>query len=81
MRCPVCGGEATMLPGALTIDELECLDGAMHGVCDKEIARRLGIGEETVHSRLLHAYHKLGVDNRTSAVVVCLKLGLLSLGD
>jgi len=44
---------------------LHCLCG---GLSDKEIAASLGISDETVHVHLRHAFHKLGVHDRTAAV-------------
>ena len=42
-----------------------------------EIARTLYIGEATVKTHLLHAFEKLGVNDRTRAVTRAMELGLL----
>jgi len=40
-------------------------------------ARRLLIGERTVHKHLQHLYAKLGVTDRLSAVLTAQRLGIL----
>lgn len=42
------------------------------GMGDKEVARRLGIGETTVRTYLQRFYLRAGVHSRTAAVVVLL---------
>jgi DNA-binding NarL/FixJ family response regulator len=48
-------------------------------ISNREIARKLHIGEATVKSHLLHVFGKLGVDDRTHAVTVALERGVLRL--
>ena len=47
------------------------------GHSNKQIGARLGIGEATVKTHLLHAFEKLGVNDRTRAVTRAMELGLL----
>ena len=47
------------------------------GRSNPEIAKALYIGEATVKTHLLHAFEKLGVNDRTRAVTRAMELGLL----
>ncbi|HEX2913288.1 MAG TPA: response regulator transcription factor [Chloroflexia bacterium] len=58
--------------------ELEVLKGVALGQNNREIAESLIVGEETVRTHLKSAFRKLGVNDRTQAVVVALKNGLIS---
>jgi DNA-binding NarL/FixJ family response regulator len=49
------------------------------GLTNRAIGRRLSISEATVKTHLVHAFGKLGVDDRTAAVTVALERGLLAL--
>jgi len=63
----------------LSVRELEVLSLVARGLSNKEIARRLKISEATVKTHLLHAFSKLGVDDRTAAVTAALERGILRL--
>lgn len=63
----------------LSMRELEVLSLVAKGFSNKEIARQLKISEATVKTHLLHAFGKLGVDDRTAAVTVALERGILRL--
>jgi len=63
----------------LSMRELEVLSLVAKGFSNKEVARRLKISEATVKTHLLHAFGKLGVDDRTAAVTVALERGILRL--
>ena len=62
---------------APTPRELEVLGGVARGLSNAEIGRELFIGEATVKTHLQRVFAKLGVDDRTHAVTVALKRGLL----
>ncbi|MNL41942.1 Transcriptional regulatory protein DegU [compost metagenome] len=47
------------------------------GLENREIACRLSISDKTVKNHLARTYQKLNVSNRTQAVTVCQKLGML----
>ena len=64
---------------SLSVRELEVLSLVAKGFSNKEIARKLKISEATVKTHLLHAFAKLGVDDRTAAVTVALERGILRL--
>jgi len=63
----------------LSVRELEVLALVAKGLSNKEIARKLKISEATVKTHLLHAFEKLGVDDRTAAVTAALERGILRL--
>ncbi len=62
---------------APTVRELEVLRGVARGLTNAEIGRELFIGEATVKTHLLRVFAKLGVDDRTRAVLVAVERGLL----
>ncbi len=62
---------------APTPRELEVLGGVARGLTNAEIGRELFIGEATVKTHLLRVFAKLGVDDRTHAVTVALRRGLI----
>ncbi|KAB8195876.1 response regulator [Nonomuraea phyllanthi] len=61
----------------LSAREREVLELVAEGLTNAEIGRRLYIGEATVKTYLLRVYGKLGVSDRTSAVLAALDLGLV----
>ena len=68
---------ASVAPPALSPREHEVLALVAEGRSNPEIARSLYIGEATVKTHLLHAFEKLGVNDRTRAVTRAMELGLL----
>jgi DNA-binding NarL/FixJ family response regulator len=64
-------------PESPTARELEVLAGVARGLTNAEIGRELFIGEATVKTHLLRVFAKLGVDDRTRAVLVAVERGLL----
>ena len=62
---------------APTARELQVLSGVARGLTNAEIGRELFIGEATVKTHLLRVFAKLGVDERTRAVMVAVERGLL----
>jgi DNA-binding NarL/FixJ family response regulator len=61
----------------LTTRELEVLALVRDGKTNAEVGQALFIGEATVKTHLLHAFAKLGVDDRTAAVTTAIARGLL----
>lgn len=63
----------------LTERELEVLNHLAKGWSNKEIAAAIGRTDATVKVHVLHILEKLGVDDRTGAVTVALKRGIIHL--
>jgi DNA-binding NarL/FixJ family response regulator len=63
----------------LSSRELEVLQLVAEGDSNSEIAGRLHISQATVKSHLIHIFGKLGVSDRTAAVTVALRRGILRL--
>ena len=51
------------------------------GMSNKEIGRALWIGETTVKTHVSHILRKLGQADRTQAVIIAVKAGLVKLED
>lgn len=65
------------LPEALTTREIEILRSLAEGLENKEIASRLGISEHTVKFHVASILGKLGVSNRTEAVMSGIRHGIV----
>ncbi len=66
---------------ALSERELDVMRLVAGGATNAEAARQLRISQATVKSHLVHTFQKLGVPDRTSAVISLLKRGDLSLEE
>jgi DNA-binding NarL/FixJ family response regulator len=64
---------------ALTSREIEVLALVARGSSNADVAASLFISEATVKTHLLHIFGKLGVDDRTAAVVSALERGIIAL--
>jgi LuxR family maltose regulon positive regulatory protein len=64
--------------GTLSARETDILRLISHGMSNKEIARSLDIGPETVKTHLKSVFTKLGVERRAQAVSRAQTLGLVS---
>jgi DNA-binding NarL/FixJ family response regulator len=62
---------------ALTAREIEIIALVAEGLRNREIGTQLGVSEETVGVHLRNIFSKLDVSDRTSAVNVCLRRGIL----
>src|SRR4026208_448104 len=63
----------------LTAREVEVLELLAEGLLNKSIATRLGISDQTVKFHVASICGKLGAANRTQAVRVAVRRGLISL--
>lgn len=68
-----------VMQNALTSREVDVLHGLSAGTGNKGIAAELGISEETVRGHMKSVFQKLNANNRTQAVVIAMKRGLLSI--
>lgn len=73
------GLEVDSLIEELTNRELETLELLAEGLANKQIALELGISEHTVKFHVSSIYTKLDASNRTEAVRIGARLGLISL--
>ena len=69
--------ERAIAGAALSVREVEVLKWIAAGKSNKEIAALLFVSEGTVKTHVLNIHHKLGVDDRTEAVVVAIRRGIL----
>lgn len=67
------------LPEPLTAREIEVLDLVAEGCSNKAIAERLRISDQTVKFHLASIIGKLGASNRTEAVRLAVRAGLITL--
>jgi NarL family two-component system response regulator LiaR len=65
----------------LTVRELDVLRQLAIGCQNREIAEKLGIGDETVKTHISNVLAKLQVENRSLAIVQALTRGLVSLDE
>jgi len=63
----------------LTPREVEILDCVAQGNSNKEIAKQLGISDQTVKNHITSILRKLAVNDRTQAVIYALRHGWISL--
>jgi len=66
---------------ALTARELSILSALAQGWENKRIANTLGISAETVKSHVARIFEKIGARNRTEAIHIALRRGLVRLED
>jgi len=65
--------------GVVTKSELRVLASLVQGHSNKQIAEEIFVSEKTVKNHLNHLFKKLGVKNRTEAVVKAIERGLVSM--
>jgi DNA-binding NarL/FixJ family response regulator len=64
-------------PAGLTPRELEVLREVADGCTNRRVASRLGVSEDTIKTHLSRAMEKLGASDRTHAIAILLRRGLL----
>ncbi|MGI5322035.1 response regulator [Actinomadura nitritigenes] len=71
------GAGAASAPAVLSAREAEVLALVARGLTNAEIGARLFIGQATVKTHLLRVFAKLGVSDRTAAVMAAIERGVL----
>jgi DNA-binding NarL/FixJ family response regulator len=79
IAAPNAGREESGLVETLTIRETEVLELLAEGLSNKAIAARLGISDQTVKFHVASIGGKLGAANRTDAVRLAVRRGLIAL--
>jgi DNA-binding NarL/FixJ family response regulator len=74
-------GEQEIVPESLSNREREVLILTSKGLSSKETAARLFISERTVQTHLASVYDKLGARNKTEAMLLALKYGVMTLEE
>ena len=74
-------GEQDFIPEQLSVREREVLLLAARGLSSKEVAKKLFISERTVQTHLASIYDKLGSRNKTEALLLALKYGVVTLEE
>lgn len=73
---PGTGGEPDV--ALLTLRQLEVLSRLCQGKTNKQIATELGLSEKTVKAHVTAIFKVLGVVNRTQAVLVARRIGMIT---
>jgi DNA-binding NarL/FixJ family response regulator len=63
----------------LTVREIDVLESIALGFSNKEIAVHINVSESTIKARVKEVLAKLGVNDRTAAVTVALRRGIIHL--
>jgi DNA-binding NarL/FixJ family response regulator len=63
----------------LTVREIDVLQHVASGNRNRDIAERLSISEETVKVHVKHILEKLGANDRTAAVAIAVRRGIIQL--
>ncbi len=66
------------LPAQLSPRELDVLQMLSRGLSNKEIGSELGVAEGTVKIHITNIFTKLGVSDRTKALLVAIKRGIVN---
>ena len=74
------GGDA-FVPEPISPREREVLVQAAQGLSSKEIAAKLYISERTVQTHLASIYDKVGAKNKTEAMLLALRYGLVTMEE
>jgi len=69
--------QAALRIGELTPQQFRVLGMLGSGLLNKQIAHELGVSEATIKAHVTAVMKKLGVNNRTQAVLVATRLGVL----
>jgi len=79
LDCQGVGPQQASLGRSLSAREVQVLRFIMEGHSNKEIASMLFVSPDTVKAHLKRVFTKLGVKDRTTAVIQALRFGILHL--
>ena len=74
-------GSDNFAPEPVSVREREVLLLAARGLSGKEIAAKLYISERTVQTHLASIYDKLGAKNKTEAMLLAIKYGIVTIEE
>jgi DNA-binding NarL/FixJ family response regulator len=63
--------------GGMTARELEVLKLTAQGLANKQVARALGLSDKTVRNHIANIYEKLGIHDRSQALLYAVRKGLI----
>jgi DNA-binding NarL/FixJ family response regulator len=75
----VATSRTTLLHASVTPREVQVLELLAKGMRNKEIAESLGISEETVQAHMKSIFNKLDVHDRTAALAIAIRQGIVHL--
>lgn len=70
-------GQQSPAHPVLTVREQEVLQLIADGMRNRELAERLRVSEETIRTHLRHIYEKMDVNDRTQAITVGIRRGII----
>lgn len=76
-RLAIDAGRSRPSESMLAPRELDVLEHLAAGLANRQIAEKLFLSEQTVKNLLTSIYHKLGVQNRTEAVLQAVQRGIV----
>ncbi len=80
-QAPVVVEAKTVINNPLTIREMEVLTLIAEGMMNKQVAVTLGISAQTVKNHMAHILEKLGVNDRTAAVLYAVAQGWIMINS
>jgi DNA-binding NarL/FixJ family response regulator len=81
LRYPSTPSSIPVVGDRLSVRELEIFQLAAKGMSNKEISQQLNLNLRTVKSHFVNIFSKLNANSRTEAVMIGLRLGLISIDD
>ena len=70
------GFKKSQILNELSAREMEVLEALCQGMSNKEMAESMFISTETIKSHVSTVISKLGVKDRTQAVITCIRAGM-----
>ena len=70
------GFKKNQILNELSVREMEVLEALCQGMSNKEMAESMFVSTETIKSHVSTVISKLGVKDRTQAVITCIRAGM-----